>query len=435
MGKILSDSLTGKMVKRLLCSLFAGLFVFFVFYIGSYQKLKVYFFNTGYFYQAEVERVENFQKFVKDNRISTSDSTKIRKWVEERNIREFMISRENYLLFDISYEGEILPGGKKISNTRWKNYHLVTFHDGNAYVYVYEGAAEKYYRILLTVAVFLGLSTCLGIFVSGMQMDVKYIQRLQKEVEIISGGNLEAQVTIEGQDELAGLAAGLDRMRMTLKKKEQTENELRMAQKKLVLGMSHDLRTPLTGLLTYMEILKKQEREGKVQRKYIEKAYDRIIQMRTLSDEMFEYFLVNSRQDISLEEKETIISAFGDYLSEFCVLLEDEGFLVDTEAMEWKEVYVRLNIDYFGRIINNIISNLEKYGDKSEQVRLAIVYCEDTVGIIVKNKSISERKEGQGTGIGISNISMMMEQMGGTAEVEQGKNTYALTLYFPVYEK
>ena len=46
-------------------------------------------------------------------------------------------------------------------------------------------------------------------------------------------------------------------MRQTLIQREQSEQELRAAQEKLVLGMSHDLRTPLTGLMTYLEILKK----------------------------------------------------------------------------------------------------------------------------------------------------------------------------------
>ena len=46
-------------------------------------------------------------------------------------------------------------------------------------------------------------------------------------------------------------------MRQTLVKKEQIEYDLKSAQEKLVLGMSHDLRTPLTGLMAYLEILKK----------------------------------------------------------------------------------------------------------------------------------------------------------------------------------
>lgn len=55
--------------------------------------------------------------------------------------------------------------------------------------------------------------------------------------------------------------------------------------------MSHDLRTPLTGLMAYLEILKKQQKEGAVTQEYINKAFDRVLQIRDLSEQMFEYFL------------------------------------------------------------------------------------------------------------------------------------------------
>ena len=92
------------------------------------------------------------------------------------------------------------------------------------------------------------------------------------------------------EDELAKLAQGLDIMRKMLVYREEKEHEMRVAQDKLVLGMAHDLRTPLTGLMTYIEILRKQENEGKVSREYIDKAFDKIFQIRALSDQMFEYF-------------------------------------------------------------------------------------------------------------------------------------------------
>ena len=77
---------------------------------------------------------------------------------------------------------------------------------------------------------------------------------------------------------------------------------MRAAQEKLVLGMSHDLRTPLTGLMTYLEILKKQQKNRIVTDEYIQKSLDKVIQIRNLSDQMFEYFFVNSQHKVELEE-------------------------------------------------------------------------------------------------------------------------------------
>ena len=52
--------------------------------------------------------------------------------------------------------------------------------------------------------------------------------------------------------------------------------------------------------------------------------------------------------------------AFGDYLSELCALLEYEGFKVNTDRLEWRQISVCINTDFIGRIMNNIISNIEK---------------------------------------------------------------------------
>ena len=109
---------------------------------------------------------------------------------------------------------------------------------------------------------------------------------------------------------------------------------MRVAQDKLVLGMAHDLRTPLTGLMTYIEILRKQENEGKVSREYIDKAFDKIFQIRALSDQMFEYFFVFSKEKIDLESAEEVESAFGDYMSELLALLDYVGFSVNAKKAD-----------------------------------------------------------------------------------------------------
>lgn len=264
-----------------------------------------------------------------------------------------------------------------------------------------------------------------------MQEDLKYIQCLKEEVDVISKGNLQEHVTVIGNDELAQLAGGLERMRQTLIQKEQSEQELRAAQEKLVLGMSHDLRTPLTGLMTYLEILKKQQKNRIVTDEYIQKSLDKVIQIRNLSDQMFEYFFVNSQHKVELEEPEDIFSAFGDYLSELCVLLEDEGFTVDTEMLEWNPAAVRINTDLFGRIMNNIISNIEKYASRNNPIQVQILYEENYTGILIRNTVAQTEQTAHKTGIGLQNISVMMEHMQGYLEVLQKDRKYCMILHFP----
>ena len=326
--------------------LLAGLLVLSVTYFGGKGLLQRFFFRTGYVYAEETERAEELQEYVTQNKLSASDYKMLKKWGTERNIDDFTISRGKWLLFDISYNGKIMYGSREIPNLTWRMYHRISFKDGTADVYIYEGTADKYFNILMVFSVVLGVAACIGIVVSGMYENVKYIQCLMKEVNIISRGNLQGNVTVQGTDEIAQLASGLEHMRQTLVKKEQIEYDLKSAQEKLVLGMSHDLRTPLTGLMAYLEILKKQQKEGAVTQEYINKAFDRVLQIRDLSEQMFEYFFVNSRHHIELEPAEDIMCAFGDYLSELCALLEYEGFKVNTDRLEWRQISVCINTDF-----------------------------------------------------------------------------------------
>ena len=416
------------MVKRLLKGAAAGIFVFCAAYFGSVQWLNQYFFSTGRLYQAEAPRAEELQKFATKHELSTEETGKLRKWAKERKIDEFMIFRDKLLLFDLSYDGEVRPGAGKLYEQRWKNLYTVAFSDGTAQVYLDEGFAAKYYDILLLGSVLLGFVVCLGIFISGLKEDVRYIQELEKQVETISRGKLDSQVSLRGKDELAQLASGLDVMRLTLIQKEEKEQEMRMAQEKLVLGMSHDLRTPLTGLLAYLEILKRQEENSSG---YVDKALDKVLQIRTLSDQMFEYFLVNASNETELDPAEDISSVLGDYLSELCAFLECEGFLTDTEELVWKPVQIRVYTDYLGRIVNNIISNIQKYGDIRTRVEIRLLYVPGQVGVCVKNRIAAADTSGSGTGLGVKNICAMMEKMKGRMEINTDGDTYEMILWFP----
>lgn len=368
--------------------------------------------------------------------MKAADAKKIVLWTEGKDIHEFMIARGGWLIFDVSYPGEMLYGSRKMPVSAWRPYYNVSFIDGDADVFLSTGFDEKYYRILLAVSVIAGFSSCLGIIILGMKENVNYIQCLKREVDDIKQGNLQKMVTVKGNDELGQLAHGLDQMRIQLHEKEEREKKLRAAQEKLVLGMSHDLRTPLTGLLTYMEVLKKQEWERRASCEYIDKAYDKILQIKCLSDRMFEYFFIDSHQGVELEPPEEINSVFGDYLSELCAMLDCSGFHVNDDALKWKRCFVQVNMDYIGRIINNIFSNVEKYADRDKEVKIWIIYEQERVGIAVKNGMATPNKYVEGTGIGVKNISLMMEQMGGTAEVEMTEKDYRIAVYFPcVYIK
>ena len=95
---------------------------------------------------------------------------------------------------------------------------------------------------------------------------VKYIELLGKELEILKGGDLNYQITIRGNDELAALAGEMDSMRRAIRSRQEEEELAHLANRGIVTAMSHDLRTPLTALMGYLDILSIEEAPGKKQK-------------------------------------------------------------------------------------------------------------------------------------------------------------------------
>lgn len=88
---------------------------------------------------------------------------------------------------------------------------------------------------------------------------MKYISKLSDEIAILEGGSLDYKITIKGKDELAALAEGLENMRISFCNMIEQEAEITSENNRIITEMSHDLRTPVTSMMLYTEILKKED--------------------------------------------------------------------------------------------------------------------------------------------------------------------------------
>jgi len=142
--------------------------------------------------------------------------------------------------------------------------------------------------------------------------------------------DLDEEFTVIGNNEISNLAKTLNLMKNNIIEKEKTERELRQAQEKLVTGMAHDIRTPMTSILNYAEILRKTNNDTKLS-PFIEKIIEKVNDLHTLSDQMFEYFFISGKNIPRNFEISLIEHSLGDYLSELYALLEYENFIVNAD--------------------------------------------------------------------------------------------------------
>lgn len=420
------------MTGLLVFGLIIAILLFLLLYFSSNTLLKDFFTTSSFRQNAARHNVEALQTHVVKNKISATDTDKLREWAAQKRIGYFTISRERMLLYDNSYTGTLpLEQTESVQlHHTWQYFETVTFADGDADVFIYENIETKYYIIANTMAAIISVLVWLGIFVIGVRHEVSYIKHLKDEVADMENGSMKKGFSVKGNDELTDLANGLERMRLTLIEKEENEENMKTAQHKLVMGMAHDLRTPLTSLMTYLEIIRRQKSIDDAYQ-YIEKTLRKTIQIRNLSDQLFEFFLLNSTHRPEMEAADNVELLLGDYFSELCNLLENNGFSLDVSKLLWNEKNIQICYDYIGRIMNNIISNIIKYAEKHIPVQIYSKCPKKEFAIAIKNGIANQAVEVFGTGIGVNNISIMMSQMSGRSEVISDGKTYTITLWFP----
>ena len=255
--------------------------------------------------QQKVRTEEALQQYIKDKNIALSDLSPLDEWVEREAYVAMVIYRFGRVIyssypFDVedvivseedAAEAEVMPVSDDSAYT-------FTFADGTASVLLMPFYEYRYYQWADRISVICGFLLFITVFLHLIQKKTSYIELLKKELQILEGGQMEYAVSVRGSDELGELAEGINRMRISILEREQKEAEARQANQELVTAMSHDLRSPLTSLLGYLELLDEEETEDAAQQKhFIATSRKKAMQIKEMSDRLFEYFLVYGREE------------------------------------------------------------------------------------------------------------------------------------------
>ena len=386
-------------------------------------------------YRIETSRMYSFQTWVTDNNLSSTDTQQFLTWMNKHNLFNMLIQKDNMFVFSNISGRNFSPAATTqlwdLLNYADRNSHQSFFSDGMASVFIYEGFEHKFYLLLLLSAGLLGILASV-LILSCSEKDIDRIHALNIRLSDIGNGNLYTAFPVTGDDEIAYLASGIEAMRASLLEKEQHEQEMKQAQQRLVLGMAHDLRTPLATLLTDLELLKRQPTEAD-KLKYAERALVKTQEIRTLSDQLFEYFLASAEEPILLEPWESAEYALGDYLSELYLYLSQEGFQICTGDLFPQEVSVRIHMEYMNRIINNIFFQYSKICGQTGTHFLQHQTGKRIPDHSFRNK-IATTSYSSSTGIGVKNIALMMQKMNGKVEQQTDAEHYEIQLHFPIYQ-
>lgn len=209
-------------------------------------------------------------------------------------------------------------------------------------------------------------------------------------------------------------------------------NKARISMKKMLSNVSHDLKTPLTVVLGYLELLEMKYKEDEM----VHKTYQKVQEVLELINKFFDLAKLESGdKEIQLEKVD---------LSEVCRMtildyyntLRSEAFDVDIRVPE-ESVFILGNRNALNRILNNLISNALKYGAAGKYLGLYLKEEKESVVIEVidRGKGIAEQykeevfervytledsrsKTYQGSGLGLTITKELVETLGGEIHLE-----------------
>ena len=417
----------------------SGLFFVVINYAGEQMITKI-FSDSSHIEKLSEAYIQDLQDYIDETKAASNDSEKLTEWVRKRKIVSIQVYKDEILTYDSNYpDAAVEDAEAEGAYYEWEYYYTAEFADGTADVFLYGFFSYPLYSYAMTAEILLAVILLVAIVILGIRRPVKYIGRLKDECEILGNGNLDYQVTVQGRDELALLAQGLDNMRMALRESNEKEAELTAANRRMITEMSHDLRTPLTSLLIYTEILgKKAAKDPRQAMEYVRKIEKKARQIKRLSDNIFEYALITEETKAELGDPQTLRELFYDPLSEMTAYLGERGYTVglrpDTGSGSERR-QIRVNEEYINRIMDNIVSNIEKYADKSMPVRIETIYTEEYGGLAFRNGiscSTEDRRKTEGsTNIGLHNVEKMMKNMDGYCRVKQTECIFEIALMFP----
>mgnify|MGYP002464168155 FL=1 len=259
---------------------------------------------------------------------------------------------------------------------------------------------------------------------------MKYINILKEEVLNMSQGDLNHPMTIKSHDELSILAREVDILRTTLDSNYQNESKIKEAHQELITSLSHDLRTPLTTLRGYLDILSLHCYKDKKQMDhYLKGCIEKTEQIKDLSNKTFEYALV-FEQDL-LPQLETIQSEqFIYYLQENLEYLELEGFRIEKE-IDICSVDLQLDLSMMKRMINNICSNILKYAKKDKPIYLEISIKQGKIKIVFENEKKKDLQKIESNKIGLKSVQKIVETHHGQLFIQDLPETFVLIITLP----
>lgn len=279
---------------------------------------------------------------------------------------------------------------------------------------------------------------------------VSYLKEILSGVERIKDGDLTQEIAIRSSGELTDLARAINTMQAELRNAIINEQNAEQMKDELVTNVAHDLRTPLTSVIGYLNLLQQSEELPKeTQDKYIKIAYEKSLRMEGLVTDLFD-FTRYGKGKMELSGGQVELRQFLEQLlDEFYPSLKEHQ-LECYKIFTPEKIYIDGDGELLARAFGNLMSNAIKYGAEGKQIRVELQTQPEqnlarvsitNYGRMIPKKDLDKvfdkfyrgdaaRSTRGGTGLGLAIAKNIIEMHNGTIQVQSGSRGTVFEIIF-----
>ena len=277
---------------------------------------------------------------------------------------------------------------------------------------------------------------------------VKSFNRIKEGVEQIKNGDLHHRIEVDGKGEISRLAANINSITDGLKKSVDSEIKSERLKTELITNVSHDIRTPLTSIITYVDLLKIENDPEKIA-EYVDVLDQKSKRLKHLTDDLFEAAKASSGSIPVQIERIDILSLLTQGIGEMDEKIEASS-LDFKLAYPTEKVYVKADGKLLWRSIENLFSNIFKYAQPASRVYIDVEDLGNEIRVTFKNISAyelnisvdelmerfkrgDESRTSQGSGLGLSIAESLIHIQHGKFLVQVDGDLFKAMIYLPKF--
>ncbi len=306
--------------------------------------------------------------------------------------------------------------------------------------------------LLLTesLGILLGLVMIVGINVTAVYFLLKAFKSLKiitEGAKRIRSGEQSTNITPQRIPEFKELSETIDSIADGLKHAVSSQVKAEKMKAELITNVSHDLKTPLTSIITYVDLLKSEGLSSENSQKYLDIIDKKSQRLKTLTEDLFEAAKASSGSISVNKEEINIVSLINQGLGELSDKIQASGLNFRTNFSSDK-LLVMADGKLLWRVIENLISNVFKYAMPNSRVYIETADVNDNIIVSIKNISAYElnipaddlmerfkrgdsARNSEGSGLGLSIARSLTEIQGGSFSISIDGDLFKATIVIP----